>query len=59
MGEGIERAQDIKPLPAGWGADKHPRKAPQHPQKRRQHKVSGIDKEHCPLSRFRLLQTRF
>jgi hypothetical protein len=59
MGDGIDRPQNIEALPASRSADKHPRKAPQHPQKGRQDKVSGIDKKHHPLPRFRLFQTRF
>jgi len=55
MADGIERGQDIEPLPSCRGGYEQPSKTPQHSQKRGQNEMRRIDEIHHPLARLGFL----
>ncbi len=55
MGDGMESAQDIKPLTPGGRRQQDPAQTPEIPKPRAQHEVRGIQEKHMPLTRLGFL----
>ena len=56
MSDGVQRGQDIKALPTGWGLKEDVGKAPQKAQKRGQDEMSRIHKEDGSLTSLGVVQ---
>lgn len=58
QGHNIERSQNVDPVPAGSGFDKHSGKAPQNADKGHQNEMGCISKEQLTFSRLCLRYQR-